>query len=189
MSSIDIPGVRKMMAKLYVGIDPGLSGAIAWCYPASDVQRDSIYSSEMYVVDTPNRYNTNGKRIVDMGEMCTILNRFSLSPVSCYLEKASPAPLMPAVSAFTYGEGYGAWKMGLTRRGIKITEVMSQTWKRFFFRGQKFPDKKDSKKASIALAKAFYPYLDFGNRADAGRAEAVLICRYGMRIEEGTVEE
>ncbi len=174
----------------YLGIDPGVSGAIA----ILDVDGDGqIIRCEFH--DTPVReviVAGKHRNLYDLSKMNSILFAANQeNHCSAFIEIAQPMPSvkdersgriregMGAVSAFNYGYGYGAWLMGLTANKIPYTCVHPKTWKKQMMR-----DMGREKSASIFRAVQIYPSIadQLSRVKDHGRADAFLLAVYGSRL-------
>lgn len=160
----------------FIGIDPGLSGAVAMLPSATD--GSSIF-------DTP--VGSDGNRTVYLPlEMAVILTKLrSVSGPSCmvYLEKQQAMPKQGVSSTFSIGRGYGLWEGILAALGIPYTVVTSQAWKKAMMAGQG-----REKDASRLRAQQLWPELagQLNLKKHHGRAEALLLAEYGRRISNGS---
>lgn len=99
------------MEKIFIGIDPGVSGAIT-------------------------ALNENGKVVgltkmpQTMGELLSFLQQFTDNDTTCYLEKVHARPGDGAASMFKFGQGFGWLQMALLAAKIKTIEVLPNTWMR-----------------------------------------------------------
>lgn len=150
---------------IYIGIDPGLSGALGVIEP----DRDSIF-----VWDMPTTlYGKTGKRRVDYAALRVKLDLFREPGARVMLEQVSAMPGQGVTSMFSFGMSYGgAWAV-CAALGLPVTLVRPQAWKAYYG-----IDK--SKGAARKLASSFYPGVDLSMIKHDGRAEALLIARYGM---------
>ncbi|MCP4900083.1 MAG: hypothetical protein GY906_24195 [bacterium] len=154
---------------LYIGIDPGLDGAIA----ALD-GRGSLIVSDMptFQIDRGKKK----KRDIDRVRLSTILkNRPEAVDRIVYIEKAQSMPGQGVSSMFSYGKGYGIALGILAAHQIPHFEIPPAKWKKVLG----VPLGKDGARA---LASQLFP-----NHADKwplkkhhGRAEAVLLAYYAL---------
>src|SRR6516162_7770788 len=101
------------------GIDPGISGAIAFLDPAAP--------QGLEVVDMPTLTLAAGKRAVDVHALAALLG----SPVDhVFLERAQAMPKQGTTSMFNYGRSFGLIEGILAARGIPYTLVSPVSWKR-----------------------------------------------------------
>lgn len=160
-----------------VGIDPGVSGAIAMLI-------DGTLSG---VVDMPTVARTVGKSAkqeVNGAALAKLLRAFE--PEFAYLERVNAMPAvvsgaggkvakrgMGAASAFNFGESFGRIRGVLEALEIPYELVTPQKWKKA---AGLVGAQKD---ASRARAQMLYPTAKLERKKDVGRAEALLIARFG----------
>ncbi len=151
-----------------VGIDPGLTGAIAVIRPRGI----DLHDCPIVLVGGKRRYNPAG--------MALLLRSYQqLYPrLLVGLEKVHSMPGQGVASSFGFGEGYGIWEGVLASHCIPCQLITSQAWKRSMMAGQA----KD-KDASRLVAVRLFP--EVGDRLqlkkDHGRADALLIAEYLRR--------
>lgn len=149
---------------LIVGIDPGISGAIA----IIDVKNDNI---EVFDVPTIKVENTNKKakaktkQEYDKIAMGKLLGQYSKRKVAIVMEKVHAMPGQGVTSMFNFGRGVGIWEGIFAVLGWEPELVTPQTWKKEY--GQKLfksiikPDiiksmtKSDYNRASVQERKAY----------------------------------
>lgn len=172
------------MTTLWIGIDPGLTGAVAWY-----LDRD-----HMGVIDTPTVTVTKGKsrkpRLVP-AEMGRVLHGtrtanareiadWQLTPdeIAVALEEGIAMPRQSSTSTFATGRGIGTWEGILAGIGWPYTLVAPATWKKALG----IPAGSD-KGASRLLAARLFPELasEVCRVRDDGRAEALLIMEWRRR--------
>ena len=149
-----------MRAKL--GIDPGLSGAIA-------VLQDN---DELLVVyDMPVMAGTGKRQQVNAAEIVRILSGYEISVA--YLERVSAMPGQGVSSMFSFGTSYGIIIGVLAALSIPMVLVSPQTWKaKAGLRGKE-------KDCARTLMQQLYPEAQLGRKKDIGRADAIAIARFG----------
>lgn len=155
------------MSHLYVGIDPGQSGGIAFLCPTNnDVM---LY-----------RMPANQKELNDL------IKRMGMATV--ILEKAQPMPSQGSVSGFSYGVGYGVLIGMLVAHGIRFIEVRPAEWKKIVLAGVsgKGKSKKEKKDDSIVAVERLFPEVNLipagCKKPHDGIAEALLLAEYGRRL-------
>ncbi len=160
-----------------IGIDPGISGAIAFLPDGA----------APWVADMPTlAYSETGvtKRAVDGRTLARLLEPFAMAGnARAYLERVQPMPSIPgaggirrsmgAASAFAFGMSYWGAASVVAALAIELHLVHPQTWKAHF-------KLRKDKEMARALAIRFYPAVPLGRKKDQGRAEALLIARYGV---------
>lgn len=146
-----------------VGIDPGNTGAFAFF-------NDGRLT---LVVDMPLMANGK-KQQVNSVEVANILER--MRPDLAILEKVHAMPKQGVTSCFNFGMGYGAIQGAIAALKIPIILVTPQAWKK-----QAGLLKKDKDNART-LAQQLFPDASLSRKKDIGRADAILIGKYGTEI-------
>tara|TARA_R110001606_G_scaffold381058_1_gene541972 strand:+ start:295 stop:729 length:435 start_codon:yes stop_codon:yes gene_type:complete len=138
------------------GIDPGARGAIALLYPRGDAE----------VIDMPML----GKE-VNGSEVSRIFEEFR--PRHIWLEQVT-AFGMGRTSAYNFGAGVGTLKGVFQAMKIPFTLITPQRWKKSYGLSKE-------KDHSRLLVTRMFPDLadQFVRKKDDGRAEALLIAKYG----------
>lgn len=155
---------------LFIGIDPGLDGAVA-----------VTGACPTQVWDTPTV--GQGKRTMDLRECHKVLAEQAGkgTPVMACIERVHAMPKQGVASVFTFGQGYGSWLALLAANGIAYQEVTPQSWKKHMLEGT---DK--SKDAAVKRAMSLFPGVPLvpkGCRvARDGRAEALLMAEFARRM-------
>lgn len=163
------------MGQVWIGIDPGLSGAVG--IASSGFVGRTTYE----VVDVPTLAITVGKhtrRDYVIPGMLNLLRELSESvdEVQVGIEKVHAHPGQGVSSSFSFGRGYGLWLMAIVALKIPYTEITPQAWKKEMMAGMT----KDKDAARLRAAQLF-PLLDFSKKSDDGRAEALLIAEFTRR--------
>ena len=155
----------------FVGIDPGLSGAIA--------RLDGV-SGEVRIEDVPTfeiKRNGKAKREIDYHSLARILDDMTKEPgTRIVIELVSSMPGQGVSSVFAFGKAFGVL-IGVSAATFCPIEFVSPAkWKREM-------GVTASKDGSRAKASMMFPrYSDMWRRAkDDGRAEALLIALYASR--------
>ncbi len=145
---------------MILGIDPGATGAVAYfsslCHGVEDLP---IVDA---VVSPAGLFRL-------LGPMVAVED-----VIHAYVERAQSMPKQGIASTFKYGVGYGTILGVLAALQIPYTLVSPQKWKKAFGLIGK------DKEASRALAIQWYPKADLYLKKHHGRAEALLIARWGM---------
>lgn len=155
---------------LIIGIDPGVSGAVA-----------ALGSGTLWVEDLPTRAAARGKSALDvdgeaLGSILWVSRQFT--QVNAYVEQVQSRPRQ--AGQFAFGVNYGRVLGVLEALGIQIVHVPASKWKPAMgLRGE-------DKATSVALAAQLFPHLKdqlYGPRGAPldGRAEALLIAYYGSK--------
>jgi len=154
---------------LFVGIDPGLNGAIAWM----DGERKVVEVHDC-PLDSSGGY--------DFERMRDVLCAAHVLDMVVTMEKVHAMPSDGKCSAFSFGRGYGAWEAligGVLR--VRPNLVDPRTWKRAMLAGVA----NDKKAEAMALKQRFqgHPICSqlHGPRGGIrdGRVDALLLAEYG----------
>lgn len=165
---------------LWVGIDPGLSGAIAF-----------IGSRGAHVDDTPTVV-VRGKRQVSAPAMVELLDPYgrpelaalgdpdAVFDVRAVIEQVSCRPGQQVVGVLHSGYNAGIWEGILAASQTAYQLVVPQHWKRFAPGGSLIGMEKD---ASRLRAIQLFPSLAgrLARKKDDGRAEALLLAEWLRR--------
>ena len=140
-----------------LGIDPGLSGAIAFYFPASP---NHIIAEDVPVAGHEIDAATLAQRIAQM------------RPTIAVIELVGAMPKQGVSSTFKFGQACGVVRGVVAALGIPTYLVGATRWKKHFRLSRE-------KEESRALALRMWPQADcFSRKKDHGRAEAALIARY-----------
>lgn len=146
---------------IYIGIDPGLSGAVA-----------AITDEGCDVVDTPTLMLK--KRDYDVVGMRQALAGFLVyKDTIAVIESASAMPKQGVVSMFNFGRGLGLWEGLLCALSIPYTKVRPARWKKVML--SDMPKEKD---ASRLRAMQLFPNVNLSLKKHHGRADALLLAAY-----------
>lgn len=151
-----------------IGIDPGISGAIA---VLTEDGQDILAIHDMPVCEVKSGKAT--KRFVSAAMLAEILREWDTGSVIC--EKVGAMPGQGVASMFNFGKSAGVVEGVCAGLTIPMTLVTPQKW-------QKAASRRDGKDGSRARAAELFPRYakEFSRVKDDGRAEAVLIARFGV---------
>ena len=142
--------------KLHIGIDPGLSGGIAFI-PATGTP----WAHKMPETDK------------DLMEL--FRDSISLATPKALIELVHSSPQMGVKSAFTFGEGYGRLQMALTALGIPYERIRPAMWQKAIGCLTK-----GDKNVSKRKAQELFP----GIKVTHAIADALLIAEYNRRTSK-----
>lgn len=147
-----------MAYRCICGIDPGITGAVAFYYP----REHAINSYDMPKVG----------KTVDAAALASLLTL--MEPDIAVLEQVHSMPKQGVASVWSFAMGYGVIQGVLVARGTATHLVSPQRWKKHF-------RLTSDKELSRALALRLWPRRDdlFSLKKNEARAEAALIARYG----------
>ena len=153
---------------LTVGVDPGLSGAVAVIGP------DGEFCAGLLM---PTEPDGRGQRIPAAGEVIAFLRGMrDAAPCEAVVEEVRGYRQDSADRAFRFGRN---WGVVLVARKVAFIPIVitprPKTWKEFY-------GLSSDKGASLALARSIWPDAPLRRKKDEALAEALLIARYGQRL-------
>ncbi len=159
-----------------LGIDPGLSGAIALLN-----ERELIE-----VIDLPTMPVGKGegrvKNQINAAAFAQSLNALLVrvepqndGEPTVYIEKVGAMPDQGIAGAFSLGDTVGCLRGVVTALGLPIQWVTPQSWKKHY----KLPKEKD---VARSVAINLYPGAPLNLKKHHNRAEAILIALYGRNM-------
>lgn len=154
---------------IYLGIDPGLTGAIA----AIDDQAQLILCADLPVI-------RSGKVAwIDSNELTGLLIQCrSGRPAQITVERSQAMPRQGVSSTFTTGVVLGSILAACQRLAVPLHLVGASVWKRNMALDS-------SKTASIDKARLQFPTAELSRKKDHNRAEALLLAEYSRRTFNG----
>lgn len=158
---------------IYIGIDPGLGGAVA-----------IIDGLNVDLFDTPTALTGKGtKKDYLIANMTPLLESAAKYQPFCVLEAVHSMPKQGVASSFSFGRGLGIWEGILSAYGIPYAKVAPQTWKKAML--EDMP--RDNKDSSRIAATRLFPHVSnmLARKKDDGRAESLLMAEYGRRLKKG----
>lgn len=143
-----------------LGIDPGISGAIAFFYTEAPTR--------IIVEDVPVVAGEISARL--LAERIKVLK-----PDIAVIERVNAMPKQGVSSTFNFGVSFGQVRGVVGAFDIQIHLVTPGKWKRHFGLSS---DKEEARGKAISM---FPPCAaSFSRKKDHGRAEAALLARYGF---------
>ncbi len=178
-----------------VGIDPGITGAIAFFYghrhsaSAGGIKLELSHCLDMPTYKRVVGYKKTERNFIDAQALRDQLLAFEPKLALVELVRAQPRIVgqgpdreivtMGATSAFSFGMGFGMVLGLLIGIGTPYRLVDPKVWK------AQAGLRKQAKDASRPAAKRLYPGADLKRKKDHARADAILIAHYGIRIVDG----
>lgn len=165
---------------IFVGVDPGLDGAIAF------VDQDGKF---VEVHDAPTitvKSGRKNRRHYIESAMVTLLTKYD--PYSrdknfqgqkiCVvgIENVHAMPGQGVTSMFSMGNGFGTWVGILAALRFPYEKIEPRAWKKELGLGVGA-----DKNASVVLASRLFPRAPLARKKDHGRAEALLIAEHCRR--------
>jgi len=148
-----------------IGIDPGLTGALAL------LEDDNSISD---LLDMPVMPLTGKRNQVNAAALRKVIALWTRTETAtAYLEQVSAMPGQGVSSMFGFGVSYGIVQGVLASLFIPVVFVTPQQWKK---RAGLIGKDKDFART---LAQRLYPMAELSRKKDIGRADALLIARFG----------
>lgn len=147
---------------IIMGIDPGVSGAVAFYYP-HPVGRVSVH-------DVPV---AGGE--ISSPHLASLIKTHA--PSLAVIERVHAMKGQGVTSCFNFGRSYGDVRGVIGALNIPLHYVSPNTWKKYFGLSS---DKDLSRKLAIQRFPAVAEH--FSRKKDDGRAEAALIALYGAEV-------
>ena len=155
---------------IFLGIDPGLSGAVALWTP----ERKAL---DVFDMPTLKLKPNSDKRTLDVIELARLLDGVCKWSVTlAVIEQAGPRPNDGIRAAFGAGANWGSTYGALAAQFVPIDIIAPHVWKT----AMRVTAAKDS---SLDMVKKTLPQHAhfFARKKDEGRAEATLIALYAER--------
>ena len=155
----------------YIGIDPGLSGAIAFLR----------YKSVIAIHPMPLRMYSASKEEPDSKALYELLRAYG--KVECIgIEQVGAVKGSSASSAFTFGRAFQAVLAAVEISGLPHVRIQPKEWKKSILVGTD-----QSKEAAIGFVKRMYPGVDLippGESKDSHDfAEAICLAKYAQKVK------
>lgn len=171
------------MTAAYIGVDPGMGGALAlYRFTAGSAPAIEVMDMPALLVD--------GKRRMDFWKLAALLEtwRSAYSIVRVVVERVHAMPLRGAGGQirqspnglFEFGFAAGALQQAVASAGLPMVLVSPVTWKAVYgLRGGR-----ENKDMSRQKASQFFPLSAhlWARKKDDGRAEAVLLAHYASKL-------
>lgn len=161
-----------------IGIDPGLTGAIA----VLKIDPNTSILLDYLLYNIPIKKNSKNKLIYSIPEMAQILRKYSSGYSSeetqIFLEDVHSIPRFKSRPEVSLDRIIGIWQGIIETLEIPYTLVIPQKWKK------EFNLITHNKKEAIRVARELFPGAvnQLGRKKDIDKADALLIAEYGRRI-------
>jgi hypothetical protein len=181
-----------METRVFIGIDPGLTGAVAAIHPSGAV---SVFDIPTYITDRPKKKGQKKpgiRNVYDVCGMADLLQQLmaqywfpgTVCPLIIGLEHQQPMPSnekfgkQGGLQTFSLGYGYGIWVGILGALGLPYELCRPGQWKPNMLKG--LPAGKD---AARMRACQLFPTArgDLARKKDHNRGEALLLAEYVKR--------
>ncbi len=167
---------------LYIGIDPGLSGALAWLVDSGFEHAGVVdaVTAERMVGRTKRRDYMPAAMASQLAELCAT---WAPHEPRAAMERVHSLPGQGVASTFAFGRGAGIWEGILSALQIPYETVEPARWKKAVGLAVR-ADKGESR----LMAARLFPQLTSSllRAKDDGRAEALLIAEFRRRKEMGS---
>ena len=152
---------------LVIGIDPGLSGAIAIL---EDKKVLNILDMPVMTEGKKNKRQINSAQLVNIIKK----NIYKTDEISVVVEQVNAMPGQGVTSMFNFGQTFGAIKGVCAALELPIFFIRPSKWKKYFDLIN------SSKDASRTKAIEMYPSLSdqLSKKKDVNKSDAILIARY-----------
>jgi len=161
---------------IFIGIDPGLDGAIVV------LDKAGIFVKVYDIPTIPN----GRKRSLFVGGLVrilrTIVEEEGAENVVAGIEKVGSMPGNSGHSMFTFGKLCGILEGILAGMGVSYRLVHPKTWGKSML---KDVEGSDTKARSILAASMLFPNLELTRKKDHNRSDAALIAAYVRRTYRG----
>ena len=162
----------------YVGIDPGLTGALAILREGEPPQ----------VWDTPTAIIGSRRKVKPVHSPASMVELLCTAGDDCFvvMENVHSMPKQGVASSFNFGRGFGTWEGIIAALGLSYELVTPQLWKKVMMGGMG-----KEKDASRIRAMQLFPELGekLKLKKHHGRADALLIASFGRRLHKGEKNE
>jgi crossover junction endodeoxyribonuclease RuvC len=154
-----------------IGIDPGISGAIAFLAPDGELL--GVEDMPLVVEGKKNHVDGSAIRQLIEGYNPTDLWRLPFA-FHAVIESVHAMPNQGVTSMFNFGRSFGTVIGVLNGLGVSVSQVRPQAWKKPLDLIGKDKD------AARQLAIDLYPEAPLSRKKDGGRADAILIGRHHL---------
>lgn len=156
--------------KFICGIDPGLTGAIAF------IKNEGVGPDDLHVFPMPV-LKINSKNTLDDYEFARMVDEYAKETEHAFLEKVGAMPKQGVTSSFNFGTSYGIARGLIAANFIPRTLVAPVLWKK----GLRVQADKDAARARASELMPAHSRKWKMKKQD-GLAEAALIALYGARV-------
>lgn len=150
-----------------IGLDPGISGAVATISATGDF-------IDVFDMPTVMANKTGNRQMVNAYELAKLIRtrlQEASGDIVAITEGVNAMPEQGVASVFAFGKSYGILLGVLAALGISLHVVSPAKWKGFYALSR-------DKDASRELAQRMWPAAPLALKKHHGRAEALLLCRY-----------
>ena len=166
------------MKKIFIGIDPGISGGIG----AVD-EDGKLVSAHLLPVFTSSK----GGKELNIGEVCSIVTGY-MELGSCFaaIERVHAMPKQGVRSVWSFAFSTGQLEGILSSFRVPYIRVPPKRWQKEYHR---FANGADTKQKSVIAASRMFPELELPRKKDHNKAEAVLLADFCRKHHNSTMED
>ena len=150
-----------------IGIDPGLSGAIA---VLKDIKVLSLFEMPVMAEGKKNKRQLNSAQLVNIIKE----NTNDDEEIAVIVEQVNAMPGQGVTSMFNFGQTFGAIKGVCAALGLPIFFVRPSKWKKYF---ELINSSKDASRTKVI---EMYPSFSkqLAKKKDVNKSDAILIARF-----------
>ena len=150
-----------------IGIDPGLSGAIA---VLEDIKVISLFEMPVMAEGKKNKRQLNSAQLVNLIKE----NTNGDEEIAVIVEQVNAMPGQGVTSMFNFGQTFGAIKGVCAALGLPIFFVRPSKWKKYF---ELINSSKDASRTKVI---EMYPSFSkqLAKKKDVNKSDAILIARF-----------
>ena len=150
-----------------IGIDPGLSGAIA---VLEDIKVLSLFEMPVMAEGKKNKRQLNSAQLVNIIKE----NTNDEEEIAVIVEQVNAMPGQGVTSMFNFGQTFGAIKGVCAALGLPIFFVRPSKWKKYF---ELINSSKDASRTKVI---EMYPSFSkqLAKKKDVNKSDAILIARF-----------
>lgn len=154
-----------------IGIDPGLTGAISFVGHGQNAEGPVCKVFDLPVI------RDGACSWIDGNQLRSLILTERDGPCVAVIERVSAMPKQGVASSFNFGVGFGSVLGVLGCIGIRLEFVTPSKWKREL-------GLSSDKDASLHKARLLFPDCELHLKKHNGRAEALLIAHWSMRMTQ-----
>ena len=150
-----------------IGIDPGLSGAIA---VLEDIKVLSLFEMPVMAEGKKNKRQLNSAQLVNIIKENTNVDE----EIAVIVEQVNAMPGQGVTSMFNFGQTFGAIKGVCAALGLPVFFVRPSKWKKYF---ELINSSKDASRTKVI---EMYPSFSkqLAKKKDVNKSDAILIARF-----------
>lgn len=168
----------------WLGIDPGMDGAVALIQPNGEVRFWDTPVLEVKTTEKTSEGKPKTRRLYDVASMSAIISSANIvgqgGILGCVLEKVHAMPEQGVSSSFSFGMGFGMWQGILAAKEIGFELVDPRRWTGLLLKDM---PKGRGKETGAIRAGQLYPAASAHFRTPrgallGGRTDALLLAHY-----------